>query len=62
MFLENYLTIYHADLNYSTTSSDVSPQDEFEITDVLIYGAGPIGAMLSAYLGKLGVSNIALEK
>lgn len=43
-------------------SSGIPPQDEMETTDVLICGAGPTGAMLSAYLGKLGISNIALEK
>ena len=33
-----------------------------ETTDVLICGCGPTGAMLSAYLGRLKISNIVLEK
>ncbi|KAJ5814582.1 monooxygenase [Penicillium riverlandense] len=37
-------------------------QEEWETTDVLICGCGPTGAMLSAYLGRLGVQNIILEK
>jgi 2-polyprenyl-6-methoxyphenol hydroxylase-like FAD-dependent oxidoreductase len=36
--------------------------DEWETTEVLICGCGPTGAMLSGYLGKMGVSNIVLEK
>ncbi|KAL3447442.1 hypothetical protein BJX65DRAFT_97666 [Aspergillus insuetus] len=35
---------------------------EYETTDVLICGCGPTGALLSAYLGRMGVSNIVLEK
>ncbi|KAJ5976333.1 monooxygenase [Penicillium waksmanii] len=37
-------------------------QTDWETTDVLICGCGPTGAMLSGYLGKLGVNNILLEK
>jgi 2-polyprenyl-6-methoxyphenol hydroxylase-like FAD-dependent oxidoreductase len=33
-----------------------------EQTDVLICGCGPTGAMLSGYLGKMGIRNIVLEK
>lgn len=33
-----------------------------ENTDVVICGCGPTGAMLSAYLGQMGVRNIVLEK
>lgn len=36
--------------------------EEWETADILICGCGPTGAMLSAYLGKLGVQNIILEK
>jgi hypothetical protein len=35
---------------------------ETETTDVIICGCGPTGAMLSAYLGRLSVNNIVLEK
>ena len=35
---------------------------EWETTDVLICGCGPTGAMLSGYLGMLGIQNIILEK
>ena len=35
---------------------------EYETTDVVICGCGPTGAMLSGYLGQLGVPNIVLEK
>jgi 2-polyprenyl-6-methoxyphenol hydroxylase-like FAD-dependent oxidoreductase len=35
---------------------------EWETTDVLICGGGPTGAMLSGYLGRMGVSNVILEK
>jgi 2-polyprenyl-6-methoxyphenol hydroxylase-like FAD-dependent oxidoreductase len=35
---------------------------KWETTEVLICGCGPTGAMLSGYLGKLGVRNIVLEK
>ncbi len=33
-----------------------------ETTDVIICGAGPTGAMLSAYLGQQSVTNVVLEK
>ncbi|GKZ25812.1 hypothetical protein AbraIFM66951_000787 [Aspergillus brasiliensis] len=36
--------------------------DDYEQTDVLICGCGPTGAMLSGYLGRLGIRNIVLEK
>ncbi|KAJ5593870.1 monooxygenase [Penicillium hispanicum] len=36
--------------------------EEWETTDVLICGCGPTGAMLSGYLGKLGIKNVVLEK
>ena len=32
------------------------------MTDVIICGCGPTGAMLSGYLGRLSVKNIVLEK
>jgi 2-polyprenyl-6-methoxyphenol hydroxylase-like FAD-dependent oxidoreductase len=35
---------------------------ETEMTDVIICGCGPTGAMLSGYLGRLSVKNIVLEK
>ncbi|KAE8315350.1 hypothetical protein BDV41DRAFT_563072 [Aspergillus transmontanensis] len=35
---------------------------EYETTDVVICGCGPTGAMLSGYLGQVGVPNIVLEK
>ncbi|KAL3442483.1 hypothetical protein BJX65DRAFT_298994 [Aspergillus insuetus] len=35
---------------------------ETEQTDVLICGCGPTGAMLSGYLGRMGIRNIVLEK
>lgn len=34
----------------------------YETTDVVICGCGPTGAMLSAYLGKMNIYNIVLEK
>ncbi|KAL2800158.1 hypothetical protein BJX66DRAFT_321654 [Aspergillus keveii] len=34
----------------------------YETTDVVICGCGPTGALLSAYLGRMGVKNIVLEK
>ena len=36
--------------------------DDYEQTDVLICGCGPTGAMLSGYLGRIGIRNIVLEK
>ncbi|PYH95482.1 monooxygenase [Aspergillus ellipticus CBS 707.79] len=33
-----------------------------ETTDVIICGCGPTGALLSAYLGRMGVPNVVLEK
>ncbi|PYI01487.1 monooxygenase [Aspergillus sclerotiicarbonarius CBS 121057] len=33
-----------------------------ETTDVVICGCGPTGALLSAYLGRMGVHNIVLER
>ena len=37
-------------------------KDNTEVTDVLICGCGPTGALLSALLGQLGVKNICLDK
>ena len=36
--------------------------EEWETTDVLICGGGPTGALLSALLGQLRVSNVVLER
>jgi hypothetical protein len=36
--------------------------EEWETTDIVICGCGPTGAMLSAYLGRMSVTNIVLEK
>lgn len=36
--------------------------DEVESTDVIICGCGPTGALLSAYLGQMSISNVVLEK
>ena len=33
-----------------------------EETEVLVVGLGPIGATLSVYLGRMGVSVIAIER
>ena len=35
---------------------------EMETTEVVICGCGPSGAMLSAYLGQRGITNIVLER
>ena len=40
----------------------MASSDEYETTDILVCGCGPTGAMLSAYLGRLGVPNIVIEK
>lgn len=40
----------------------MADSEEWETTDVLICGCGPTGAMLSGYLGTLGMRNIVLEK
>ena len=40
----------------------MTTHDDWETTDVLICGCGPTGAMLSAYLGQMGIRNIVLEK
>lgn len=37
-------------------------EHDYETTDVVICGCGPTGAMLSAYLGRLSVRHIVLEK
>jgi 2-polyprenyl-6-methoxyphenol hydroxylase-like FAD-dependent oxidoreductase len=37
-------------------------QHEWETTNVVICGCGPTGALLSAYLGKLSIQHIVLEK
>lgn len=34
----------------------------WETTDVVICGCGPTGALLSAYLGQMSLSNVILEK
>lgn len=36
--------------------------EDYEVTDVLICGCGPTGAMLSAYLGQMGTRNVVLER
>ena len=35
---------------------------ELETTDVVISGCGPVGAMLSGYLGQMGIRNVVLER
>lgn len=40
----------------------MTDSETWETTDVVICGCGPTGAMLSAYLGQFGISNIVLEK
>ncbi|KAJ6104882.1 hypothetical protein N7486_003571 [Penicillium sp. IBT 16267x] len=35
---------------------------EYEITDVIICGCGPSGAMLTAYLGQMSIPHIVIEK
>jgi hypothetical protein len=37
-------------------------KEECETTDVVICGCGPTGAMLSAYLGRLSIPHIVIEK
>lgn len=37
-------------------------REDIGTTDVIICGCGPSGALLSAYLGQMGISNIVLEK
>ncbi|KAJ5984893.1 hypothetical protein N7522_012089 [Penicillium canescens] len=37
-------------------------EEEYEITDVVICGCGPTGAMLSAYLGRMSIPHIVIEK
>ncbi len=39
-----------------------STNESWETTDVIICGCGPTGAMLSAYLGRMSVNNVVLEK
>ena len=36
--------------------------EEWDTTDILICGGGPTGALLSALLGQLRVSNVVLER
>jgi 2-polyprenyl-6-methoxyphenol hydroxylase-like FAD-dependent oxidoreductase len=36
--------------------------EEWDTTDVLICGGGPTGALLSALLGQLRISNVVLER
>lgn len=40
----------------------MTTHDDWETTDILICGCGPTGAMLSAYLGQMGIRNVVLEK
>ncbi|RAL00156.1 putative monooxygenase [Aspergillus ibericus CBS 121593] len=40
----------------------MSVDGHWETTDVVICGCGPTGALLSAYLGRMGVHNIVLER
>lgn len=35
---------------------------DYEVTDVVICGCGPTGAMLSAYLGQMNIRNVVLEQ
>ncbi|KAJ5302330.1 hypothetical protein N7508_007193 [Penicillium antarcticum] len=37
-------------------------QENYETTDVVICGCGPTGAMLSAYLGRMSIPHIVIEK
>lgn len=37
-------------------------ETNWETTDVIICGCGPTGALLSAYLGQMCLSNVVLEK
>ncbi|KAH8901383.1 monooxygenase [Thozetella sp. PMI_491] len=37
-------------------------EPEWDTTDVIICGCGPTGAMLSAYLGRMNIPNIVIEK
>lgn len=39
----------------------MSPNN-YDTTEVVICGCGPTGAMLSAYLGRMNIPNIVLEK
>lgn len=36
--------------------------EEWETTEALVCGGGPTGALLSALLGRMSISNIVLEK
>lgn len=36
--------------------------EDCEVTDVIICGCGPTGAMLAGYLGMLSVKNVVLER
>jgi hypothetical protein len=36
--------------------------EDYETTDVVICGCGPTGAMLSAYLGRMSIPHIVIEK
>jgi 2-polyprenyl-6-methoxyphenol hydroxylase-like FAD-dependent oxidoreductase len=40
----------------------MASDNDWETTDVLICGCGPTGAMLSGYLGSMGIPNIILDK
>jgi hypothetical protein len=41
---------------------EIADSEEWETTQVLICGGGPTGALLSALLGRMSISNIVLEK
>ncbi|RAK74638.1 putative monooxygenase [Aspergillus fijiensis CBS 313.89] len=40
----------------------MSNRQAWETTEVIICGCGPTGAMLSAYLGRMGIRNVVVEK
>lgn len=40
----------------------MASDNDCETTDILICGCGPTGAMLSGYLGRMGVHNVVLER
>lgn len=55
-------------LTFSLTLSELwttmatQHSEDWETTDVLISGGGPTGAILSAYLGRMSVQNIVLDR
>jgi 2-polyprenyl-6-methoxyphenol hydroxylase-like FAD-dependent oxidoreductase len=42
--------------------SETPPSMDMETTEVVIFGCGPTGAMLSANLGQRGIRNVVLER